>query len=495
MESIITQILEKFTLGFLEAQKAFFDKPDQFANYVILLSDKLQTLGVDLVRYTLESYNDALCKSGKRKEKYYVEKHDNKQLVTSLGAVDFKKTLFSSKEKQDEMLYILDKIMGFDKHQRMSDDAVANVLKEAVQTSYRKGGENVNPTGDISKMAVKDLIHKLKFPVGYKVPVQKKIVDYLYIDADEDHAHLQFQEKKGDLEKDENGRKKNGIITKLIYVYEGVEPESPRSRRNKLIGTFYFSRVTNNNKALWDEVYSYIDATYDLSKVKKIYLNADGGEWIKGGMRYIHGIEYVLDEFHLSKYLMKMTRHMLDSQDDAADQLRSAIRSKTKEEFHEKVAELCGYAETEKIKNRIIEASDYILKNWTAAKTRLNRRGAICGCSAEGHVSHVLSSRMSTPPLGWSRKGAAQMARLREYYYNGGDFLELAEYQHKNKNEVRLSEKEKEEIILSANSIMVASRAGRSIYEMELGKYYDAMAATIYTQTKKQLSFYLCGKI
>ncbi len=33
-------------------------------------------------------------------------------------------------------------------------------------------------------------------------------MDYLYIDADEDHYALQFQEKKGDLEVSENGRKK-----------------------------------------------------------------------------------------------------------------------------------------------------------------------------------------------------------------------------------------------------------------------------------------------
>jgi len=37
------------------------------------------------------------------------------------------------------------------------------------------------------------------------------------------------------------------------------------------------------------------------------------------------------------------------------------------------------------------------------------------GCSAEGHVSHVLSERMSSRPLGWSRQGAEQMARLRAF--------------------------------------------------------------------------------
>ena len=44
-------------------------------------------------------------------------------------------------------------------------------------------------------------------------------------------------------------------------------------------------------------------------------------------------------------------------------------------------------------------------------------------------MSHVLSSRMSSRPMGWSKLGATQMAKLRAYYLNGGDMLELARYQ------------------------------------------------------------------
>ena len=50
-----------------------------------------------------------------------------------------------------------------------------------------------------------------------------------------------------------------------------------------------------------------------LEKVKKIYLNADGGTWIQSGKKRIAGITSVLDEFHLQKYLLKMTGHMKDS--------------------------------------------------------------------------------------------------------------------------------------------------------------------------------------
>ena len=34
------------------------------------------------------------------------------------------------------------------------------------------------------------------------------------------------------------------------------------------------------------------------------------------------------------------------------------------------------------------------------------------GCSAEGHVTHVLSARLSFRPMGWSETGAETIARL-----------------------------------------------------------------------------------
>ena len=43
---------------------------------------------------------------------------------------------------------------------------------------------------------------------------EKKVVEFLQIDADEDHVSLQFKGKKGDLEVGEN----NCLLTKLVYV-------------------------------------------------------------------------------------------------------------------------------------------------------------------------------------------------------------------------------------------------------------------------------------
>ena len=138
----------------------------------------------------------------------------------------------------------------------------------------------------------------------------------------------------------------------------------------------------------------------------------------------------------MRKYLIKMTSHMLDSAEDVRELLCNTIKNETKNDFREAIEAIAGYAATDAEDKRIREAGEYFLSNWSAAQIRLRNRKIVKGCSAEGHVSHVLSSRMSSRPMGWSRHGTDQMARLRAYMWNGGDMLELARYQKKEEKEV-----------------------------------------------------------
>jgi len=196
--------------------------------------------------------------------------------------------------------------------------------------------------------------------------------------------------------------------------------------------------------------------------VKKIYLNSDGGGWIKTGKEKINGLVHVLDGFHLEQRLIKLTSHMLDSQEDIRSDMRKLIRKGTKKEFLELAEDLESYLPEGRNHDKYKEHRDYILNNWSAARIRLKRAAGILGSSTEGHVYHALSVRMSTDPMGWSVHGASQMARLREYYMNGGDMLELVRYQ----KEVLPMAAGAEEEFLSAAAFLLMKRrtvvAGRS---------------------------------
>ncbi len=467
---------------FEKLEDDFMKNPTALAEYVIGLTAELHNLGLRMIQESLEAMDQMLQDSPIRKKSWLVESHTSKQLITSLGTVHFKKTLFTNKETGTSE-YLLDRILQIDKHERMTEDAEARMLQEAVQTSYRRGGEEISLMSEVSKQTVKNKLHSLNFPKNEERPEKKREVEYLYIDADEDHVSLQFHEKKGDLITGENRQKNNSLISKLVYVYEGIEKESPQSNRNRLIHPYYFCRVCSgeDNRKLWDEIYEYLENHYELSKVRKIYVNGDGGGWIKSGMEQIPGKVYVLDSYHLEKHLTKLTSHMLDSSEDAKAQLRKIIKRKSKEEFEEKIIELGSYLKDERGMRRLQESGEYILSNWMAARKRLEHRDGVLGCSAEGHVSHVLSSRMSSRPMGWSRTGAAKMSELRAYHLNGGNMLDLVRYQKRELPKAVGSEYE----ILNADQVL---RSERNRHR-GLGKYVESLRHSVSIDTKKKVYF------
>ena len=172
---------------------------------------------------------------------------------------------------------------------------------------------------------------------------------------------------------------------------------------------------------------------------------------------------------------------MKDSREDAADELRTAIRSKSKKEFEEIVERIEGCLENETGIKRIVDAKEYILSNWTAAKLRLRHQDGVKGSSTEGHVSHVLSSRMSSRPMGWSIKGATKMAKLRAYELNGGDMLELVRYQ---KRDIPKAVGAEYDVLSSAE--VIQSEKNR---HGQLGRYVNSISHSISHQNKKIVYF------
>ena len=102
-------------------------------------------------------------------------------------------------------------------------------------------------------------------------------------------------------------------------------------------------------------------------------------------------------------------------------------------------------------------------------------------CSAEGHVSHVYSDRMSSRPLGWSKLGADKMARLRIYWKNGGNMLDLIRYQKKEAPVAVGSE----EIIYSSKQMLTMERRNKE----NLGEFADMPIYSIpYPHIKKKVA-------
>ena len=300
MFSMIKSILQFEEVGVKKLSgvlEKFIKEPEKQAEFIYGITDSVVQLGLDMIAETFEGMDEELRASGLRVKNWVISRRDETTLITSLGTVKYQKTLFKNKST-GACEYLLDRIMGIESHVGMTEDAEAQMLEEAVDSSYRKGGIKASLSDKVSKQTVKNKVHELKFLAENRELEVKKQVECLYIDADEDHVSLQYLEKKGDIVKPRS----NTSMPKIAYVYEGIEPEAPRSERFKLMNPKYFGGLYEGSKGaemFWKEIYDYISATYDLNAIKHIYINGDGAAWIKNSRKWISGSTFVLDKFHM----------------------------------------------------------------------------------------------------------------------------------------------------------------------------------------------------
>lgn len=430
-------------------------------------------LGLSIIAEEWESYDELLRKRKDVRVGGHIVRKDETTLLTSLGTVTYHKTLFRNKETGRHE-YLLDRIMGLEKHARMTEDTEAKILEEAVQTSYRRGGENAAITEEaISKETVMNKLHVLEFP-RTEIQPKKKCLKYLYIDADEDHVSLQYLEKKSDIRKPRT----NTVMPKMVYVYEGITNENGR---NELVNKKHFGGVYEGGtgvEQLWEEVWEYIEESYDTEELVKIYINGDGAAWIKSGQRLIDKAKFVLDRFHMNKYIIGATSHLLDIVEEARSGLYRAIYKQKKWKAEEVFDRILAVTETETKRKTVENAKAYILGNWAGIMQWIRDKNEGVRCSAEGHISHVFADRMSSRSLGWSRKGADKMSRLRIYEKNGEDMLKLVRYQKRSLPMAAGCE----EVIYSSSQMFAAERKNRDA----LGVLADMSVYSIpYSQIRK----------
>lgn len=411
--------------------KEFIGKGDDVANLVLGLQKDIFELGRNIVSEVLEEMDEHLRKSGIRKQQWEIIRKDTVGILTSFGMTNYSRTYFLSK-KTGERKYLVDSIVGIDSHDRVTSDVVINAIDEAVDSSYRKGGEKASFVEVISKQAVMNKIHDLEVVQPSVAIENKKELKVLFIEADEDHVAQ--QRKKREIPKRPNQR--DIFMPKMVYVHEGIDYDKSTKKRKVLKNVRYFGGMLNSEE-LWLEVSKYIDEVYDIDKVETIYLSGDGAAWIKQGLNWIPKSKFVLDNYHLNKYIKSATAHL---DNEAITQgLKDAVDEADKELLKRVFKKILELTDTETKYNAVNDAKRYIENNWAGIEIKVDNY-EIVGCSAEGHISHIFSDRLSSRPMGWSKVGTDKMAQLRIYKKNGGKIYDLVMAQKK--KEKQASEQE-----------------------------------------------------
>ena len=83
----------------------------------------------------------------------------------------------------------------------------------------------------------------------------------------------------------------------LVVVTEGIDTFD--ARRHRTINHVYFQRYGIDNHTFVENVVAAVYERYDMEKVDKVYIHADGGKWIKALGDLMPNAIFVMDGFHL----------------------------------------------------------------------------------------------------------------------------------------------------------------------------------------------------
>ena len=364
------------------------------------LESEMIKFGSEVTQFLIEYAENIIFKLKERKEKFESLEKDERTIISIFGEVNFKRRYYKDKETK-ERIYLLDQFLKLEKRERMLQNVKERLIEEARETSYRRAGEKASYGTEISKQTVKNEINKLDFKAEIsEEKANKKKVKKIYIIADEDHVHLQ----KGGIEE-----------PRLVVVYDNVVAKGKRIelKNKKHFGGIYTKRIDD----LWEEVMTYIENNYDTEYLERVYISGEGASWIKTGVEWIVKSKYVLDEFHMKKAVNgivgRITKTNKEKKEKEKKELRTALRRLNFVKFKEKCYEILAEEMEKTIRKRKEEMMNYILNNIEGIKNLYRNKKELHGCSAEGHISHIYSDRMSSRPMGWSTTNVENMSKLR----------------------------------------------------------------------------------
>ncbi len=389
VRTIVQEIMEQFQ------QKIFrFFQGDgvRLAEAESQLSQAAKEFTVEMLQAYVQqlSVNLEEDRQGRRKAGLVIErKREERRLLTQLGEICFRRDYYWDKHKQCYR-YPVDEALGIEKGMRISNSLGLALAGGAAEMSYDKSSRYVGE-GKVSRQTVMNRLRDCQAKEA--IAGEKRWVAALHIDADEDHVTMQ-------------GGKTS--VLPLISIYEGI---GSKGKRRYCKEVFHLSEYGLSGDELWEKVLSVMESRYELEDTV-IYLHGDGAPWIKTGLEWLPNCRFVLDKYHKNKAIKKMCAGLDQGslRQSVEGALRSSLAQGNEECFRDITESLCK--ENRKREKNIREAANYLHNHREAIAICLQEQEANNGGCTEPHVSHILSSRLSSRPLAWSKKTLVCLAPI-----------------------------------------------------------------------------------
>lgn len=427
MYSIIQKIYEKNNKILKEGLKKVLSGED-ISSLTGSIKEFTDILGKELLSEIVTQIDKIIFEDKKRKHEYESIRFSEKSLVTKNGKTEFERRYYKDNEN-GEYVYLADKVLGLDKGERIDKKVKAEIITRANDQSYNKSGKMVVPDIEISATTVMHNVRQNEWKMEIQEREEKDKIKskYVYIQVDEDHIK-------------EVG-KKGCTISKIVTVYTRKRTLTKEERipevkqvRKELVDKFTFAGIYKDNQELWEDVAYYIDCTYNKEELETVFIMGDGASYIKAGVEWIDKAVFVLDKFHLEKYINNLNydEYLKNKLQEAINQydpistvniMNEAIKNIEKEIKEDK--ELGR--KTKRLENRLKKIENtktYLVNQWSGIEAHDKYKDKLTGCCQEGQVHHTLSERMSTDAKVWSENGIDEMSQLRAFTQNGGNIYQ-----------------------------------------------------------------------
>lgn len=365
----------------------------------------------------LEEYDDEL--SLQRPATWRVKDRTPRSPVSEVGQLSFSRRIYI--DEVGERRCMLDEVLDLPKRARLTPGAFDKLTGFGVETSYhaaarlfnRHIGCGVTAPTVMNALRESEAAARRLFEDG-EAPDGEMVRSEVVVEADGVWVPRQVEKRtKGGRPRD-GDEKSKGFEVKAMVAYSGKERKGASTVcRNKVA----FDAVTNPD-SFWKQGVAALSEKFELGKVQRFHLGADGGAWCSKLPDYVpHAqVDFRLDQFHVNEAVVKAVRdrqdraeafHLLYS--EGPDALVGFMRDlKVRDEF----------AKGAKKRNSLVELSRGI-KYIEAFKDHIDANGLSME-TMESANAHVIGSRMKSRGGAWSRDGGNAMARARAHVANGG---------------------------------------------------------------------------
>lgn len=375
----ISEISEEIVNSLIDNLFNFDNSHIDYFQFINRISEASRKIILATIAETFETIDTVFCDAPSRSEKYYINKSNVSRTITTIvGDLTFKRTYYISKANPNFRFYFVDLIFGLHKYDHydsiIKDIAITNVFQSSQAQAAR----------DISKY--------------------------------EKYIGAQDQE--------------NDIMVKCFVTFESIKQVG--KNRRALVNRYVFSTTGKN---AWSKFMDHIAKRYDFSKIRHIYLLADGGNWIKNGLHELKLYAQNKPQFCLCEFHFKQAINHISSDKDERKKLLEIFNTKPFEEFKKRIDELIVINPNRK--ETITNKYNYIKNNKSAIKRMLNLD---IGSSMESHISHLIASMFASRPKGFSTKRIDNYLKLNDYFFNNINIFDLYRNSFNNKDVEKVDE-------------------------------------------------------